>query len=241
MKLTTVLASVNDNPKYYKFIPMQIYFWAKFNIKFIAIFVGNEIPIDLINYKDNIILWNKNLNIHTAYVAQNIRIYYTALLNLPDDEMVMITDMDMLPTNDIYYKSELENFNKQDFIYYRHFDEGQIYICYNAAHSSIWAKIFNIYSIDDIENELNNNFNPIYSGIPGKDEWYRDQEILTSKLLKYDNLKILKRPIKRLEIDTYINHLKLGDKYFIKNYDDVHFHRDYDSNEELIYNALGQL
>lgn len=104
MKLTTVLASVNNNSDYYKFIPKQIKFWNHFNINFIAIFVNDIIPEELIQYKNNIILWDKNLCLNTSFVAQNIRIYYPALLKLPDDEMVMITDMDMLPTNDEYYK-----------------------------------------------------------------------------------------------------------------------------------------
>ena len=47
--------------------------------------------------------------------------------------MVMITDMDMLPTNDKYYKENLENYSHDDFIYYRNIDHRQIYMCYNAA------------------------------------------------------------------------------------------------------------
>ena len=42
MKLTTVLASVNNNRDYYLFIPKQILFWEKFSIKFIAIFIGDS-------------------------------------------------------------------------------------------------------------------------------------------------------------------------------------------------------
>jgi hypothetical protein len=44
--------------------------------------------------------------------------YYTTLIDLPDDEIIMITDMDMLPINSSYFKEGLENFNKDDFIYY---------------------------------------------------------------------------------------------------------------------------
>ena len=90
MKLTTVLSSANNNPKYYMFVPKQIKFWNRFNIKFIAIFVGENIPEVLLDYKDNIILYNKNLNLNSVYIAQNIRIFYPALLSLPDDEIVMI-------------------------------------------------------------------------------------------------------------------------------------------------------
>ena len=124
----------------------------KFGIKFIAIFVGNQIPMEIIQYSDNIILWDENLDLNTAFVAQNLRIYYPALLdNIPDDELVMITDMDMLPTNSKYYCNNLEKFTINDFIYYRHIDGNQIYMCYNAAHPSIWKKVFNINNKEDIK------------------------------------------------------------------------------------------
>ena len=241
MKLSTVLSAVNNNPKYYMFIPKQIIFWNKFNINFIAIFVGEYIPEELLNYKNNIILWNKNLNLNDVYIAQNIRIYYPSLLKLPDDEMVMITDMDMLPTNDIYYKSGLEFFNKDDFIYYRNIDGIQIYICYNSAHPSTWSKIFNIYSENDIENIMIEKYNNYYNGIPGSCGWFDDQEIMYKKLIHYEHLKILNRPIKRLEVANYYYHLNNNDTNFINKYDDIHFHRNYFDNEELILNAEKQL
>jgi hypothetical protein len=243
MKLTTVLASTNDNQKYYKFIPKQILFWKLFNIKFIAIFVGEKIPDELTEYKDNIVLWDKPSNyiLHTAYIAQNIRIYYTALLNLPDDEMVMITDMDMLPMNDKFYKEGLDTFEKKDFIYYRHIDGKQIYMCYNAAHPSVWSNVFNITSENNINTILINNYNKHYDGLPGSTGWYSDQEIMYSGLINYPHLKVLNRPLKRVEMYMYNRHLLNGDVNFISLYDDAHFHRDYDSNEKYILNAISQL
>ena len=44
MKLTTVLCAVNDNPEYYRFVPKQIQFWAKFGIRFVTVFVGAAVP-----------------------------------------------------------------------------------------------------------------------------------------------------------------------------------------------------
>ena len=60
-------------------------------------------------------------------------------------------------------------------------------------------------------------------------------------LINYENLKILNRPIKRLEIYMYKNHLLLNHKNFISMYDDVHFHRSYIDNEQLILDAENQL
>jgi hypothetical protein len=234
MKLTTVVASVNDNPNYYLFIPKQILFWKKINIKFIAIFVGKQIPDEILSYANNIILWNNNLDLNTSFVAQHLRIYFPALLNLPNDEMVMITDMDMLPTNSNYYCNNLENFSVNDFIYYRHIDGNQIYMCYNAAHPSTWKKVFNINSEEDIKNRINSTYNTSYNGVPGSNGWFIDQEIMYTMLIQYPHLKVLNRPIKRLETWDLIKNMNIADKKFISSYDDVHFHRSFNNNRDLI-------
>lgn len=240
MKLSTVLCAVNNNPSYYLFIPKQIIFWRKFNINFIAVFVGETIPEELTIYTNNIILWNKNLDLNTAYIGQNIRIFYPALLNLPDDELVMITDMDMLPMSNTYYTSGLENYSIDDFIYYRNIDGNQIYICYNAAHPKTWSKVFNIKSENDIEKILYDNYNKRYNGIPGSPEWYIDQEILYKYLIDYPSLKVLNRPIRRLEMCDYPYFLK-NNKNFINDFDDCHFHRSYHNNLIYILDAESQL
>ena len=241
MKLSTVISCVNNNPNYYLFIPKQIIFWKKFGIKFIAIYVADSIPEEIIKYSENIILWNKNLDINTSFVAQNLRIYYPALLNLPDDEMVMITDMDMLPMSSSYYCDGLEKFTKDDFIYYRHIDGNQIYMCYNASHPSTWKKVFNINNEEDIIHTIYKSFNKSYDGIPGSTGWFTDQEIMFKNLINYPQLKVLKRPIRRLEVYMFEKHISNNDINFIKNYDDAHFHRNYKNNEHLILNSEKQL
>jgi len=241
MKLSTVIASVNNNPAYYLFIPKQIIFWQKFNIKFIAIFVGEKIPDELIAYKANIILWSHNLDINSAYVAQNIRIYYTALLDLPADELVMMTDMDMLPMNHTYFTEGLEQFNVDDFIYYREVACQQIYMCYNAAHPSTWGKVFGINNEEDIKRNLYDKYIMQYDGIPGSTGWFIDQNIMFDKLINYQHLKVLNRPLKRLEMDVYENHLKNRDDNFINKYDDAHFHRSYFKHEASILDAERQV
>ena len=243
MKLKTVIGSVNNNPEYYLFIPKQIFFWSIFNIKFIAIFVGDKIPDELIEYKDNIILWNRNKNINSAYTAQNIRMYYTSLIKLEKDEMVMMTDMDMLPMSIKYYIEGLEEYNKDDFIYIRNvdYDRKEIYMCYNLAHPSLWSELFKINSEDDIEKKLNENYVSNYNGNPGENAWFTDQRIMYDTLINYKNLIILNRPITRLETWMYKEHLNKNDKNFIHSYDDCHFHRSYLSNKNLIEDAEMQM
>ena len=61
------------------------------------------------------------------------------------------------------------------------------------------------------------------------------------KLIGYKYLKVLNRPLKRLEVDMYYNHLNNNDHNFILDYDDCHFHRDYFKNKFLILDAIKQL
>jgi len=241
MKLTTVLSCVNNNENYYLFIPKQILFWGHFGIKFIAIFIGEKIPEEINHCSDNIILWKNNLDINTSFVSQNLRIYYPALLNLPDDEFVMITDMDMLPMTPNYYCDELTNYTKNDFIYYRNVDGNQIYMCYNSAHPSVWKTVFNISSEEDIIKRIYETFDIKYNGIPGSTSWFSDQEIMYKYLIDYPYLKVLNKPIRRLEMYMYEEHLKKNDTKFIHLYDDSHFHRNFKKNENFILNAENQL
>lgn len=232
MKLTTVLGSVNLNPEYYLFIPKQIKFWAKHNIKFIAILIGNKIPKELEPYTTNIILWKHNNEINNVFLSQHLRIYYPALLNLPDDELCMITDMDMLPININYYTDDLEKYNIEDFIYYRDFLGNQIIICYNAAHPQTWSKVFNIKTEEDIVNRLYETYSDSYEGKPDGNKWSFDQEIMYKTLINYPSLKILRRPIKRLEKWTFLKIIRTKNKTF--DYNDIHFHRSFKSNQYLI-------
>jgi len=167
--------------------------------------------------------------------------YYTALIDLPEDEMVMITDMDMLPMRKSYFTEGLEHFKFEDFIYYRNVDYNQIYMCYNAAHPKIWGKLFGIASQADVKNKISENYIVQYNGIPGSTGWFTDQLIMYQRLIHYEHLKVLNRPLKRLDVDVYEKHFNNGDENFIKDYDDAHFHRSYFKNEVYIFNAERQL
>jgi len=237
MKLATVFCAVNNNPEYYRFIPKQILFWRKFGIRFIAVFVGQSLPAELIPYSHSIILWHRNAELDSAFVALNLRLYYPALLNVADDEAVMITDMDMLPIKSSYYTAGLENYSKDDFIYYRNVDNGQMRICYNAAHPHTWGAIFGIKSDADVERAVYQNYAVAYSGLPGS---FKEEEILYQKVANYPRLHILDRPIKRLDVWTYTQHLQKGVLNFIDEYDDANFDRSYNRNQFLIADAEGR-
>ena len=85
------------------------------------------------------------------------------------------------------------------------------------------------------------NYHDSYDGIPGSSGWFIDQEIMYKKLINYPTLKVLNRPIKRLEVNQYLQHINKKHTNFLLNYDDVHFHRNYFNNEKLISHAENEL
>lgn len=242
MKISIVFCAVNDNPEYYRFIPMQIYFWRTFGMKFIVVFVGNSIPEELTPFRDNIILWNLTPELNSAYVAQNLRLYFPALISAGDENAaVLITDMDMLPANKTYYTDGLDSFDKEDFIYYREpYENKELYMCYNAATPATWGKVFNIRNKDDIVSMLRINYE-LNSGVLGTEGWTTDQRTLYKYATKYSQLKILRRPVRRLETWIYAKRVQNGDKDFFKEYDDAHFHRSFERNKSFILNAKHQI
>lgn len=240
MKLTLVCGAVNENPHYYKFIPSQIQFWAYFNISFVAVYVGAELPAELVPFKSHIIMWPHTPQLHSAYVAQIIRLFIPALLNMPDDECVMITDIDMLPASPQYYIRDLGHYGPDDFIYYREKDKNQLYMCYNAAHPRAWASMFNIHSIEDVCAMLLKYYPDTYIGKVTTD-WFTDQLILYKHAETYPKIHILNKVPRRLEVWDYKDHLERGDCDFVKSYDDIHFHESFIRNEPLIAHALTEL
>ena len=80
-----------------------------------------------------------------------------------------------------------------------------------------------------------------YDGIPGSTGWFIDQNIMYDKLINYKHLKVLNRPLKRLDVDVYENHLKNHDENFMNKYDDAHFHRSYFKHEASILDAERQI
>ena len=59
--------------------------------------------------------------------------------------------------------------------------------------------------------------------------------------MNYEHLRILNRPLNRLETWMHRAHLQKKDTNFLRHYDDAHFHRSYHANESLIIDAENQI
>jgi len=181
MKITTVLTAVNDNPRYTRFIPLFLHMWKRLypGLTVRIIYIGHGLPADLAAYSANIILFPPIEGVSTVYTAQTIRILYPALL--AENETTVITDMDMLPANTSYFSSMLDDIPANVFLTFRQpgcVSPDQIAICYNAASTAIWKKVFGINTLEDIRTFLKQKYDAQTDGLHGGKGWWTDQILL---------------------------------------------------------------
>jgi hypothetical protein len=180
MKLDCILTACNTNELYLDFIPIFIKAWNKLypDIDVKIVLINDIIPTKFEAYKDNIILFKPIPNISTAFTSQYIRLLYPCILKQYKNG-IMITDMDIIPMNRTYYTKNIENIDNNKFIYLRDVclnDYKQIAMCYNVGLSSTWANIFNINTIEDINQRLIDVYKNInYVDGHGKSGWGTDQ------------------------------------------------------------------
>lgn len=203
MKISHVLTAVNENETYLKFVPLFVKMWRTFypSILPVILLIANHIPDYLHAYKEYIVLFPPIKEIHTAYIAQTIRILWPALINTEDG--ILITDMDMIPGNSSYFTDAVLNISNDHFISLRGGNSNQIYICYNVATPKIWGSIFSIRSVEDVTTFLK-RYGKGYDGIHGGRGWETDQRLLYSYVMRHPNRVILKDTqtnFKRLDWD----------------------------------------
>ena len=153
MKIELCLVACDLNTNYLDFFPLVLKTWKDIvGIDIKLILISTQIPENLIEYKNNIILFKPNENIPTAFQAQCIRILYPCILN----KNIILSDMDLIPLNRTYYTYNIEKYKEDSFIVYRNVleDIKQYPICFCAANSKIWKEIFNINTEEDIRKTL---------------------------------------------------------------------------------------
>lgn len=214
MRFTDVLTATDMNPNYYKFIPIFIETWKQIfpGIRVHIILISEIITDELQQFKDYIKLFKPLNGMSTAFIAQNIRTLYPALLTDAKGG-ILITDMDMIPMGKKYYTETIQHFDTTKFICYRPLNcvgKNEMVICYNIAHYDVWADVFQIQNLDDITNTLHTLYkeNP-YEDVHGGIGWCTDQLYLFSRTQEWNkqtrNLLILDHNI----YDIYHDNISL--------------------------------
>jgi len=200
-KFDCVLTAVNNNSLYLQYIPNFIKSWSILfpEIEIKIIMIEKEIPKEYEIYSKYITLFEPIQGLDTAYIAQNIRLYYPSIINKTG---VLITDIDIYPLNRKYFENHINHkLLESTFISYRPkgcVGADQIAMCYNIASSRIWTKINECTNIDDVKKKLivnyPNNYG-VYRPSPLdwlKWGWFEDQEILYKMVIKSNvNIKFI--------------------------------------------------
>ena len=229
MRISKVILVCNDNSNYYQFANDVYDIWQKY-IKIephLFIITDDKSKLD-IHFGDRTIQYIKPVkDIPTAFQSQVIRLLLPSLF---EDDIVLITDIDMIPLNRKFFKSYLKYLDDDFFV--RYFQNYQM--CYNCAKGSIWKEMFNINSISEIKSKITQWYQE-YNGMHTT-----DQRILHKSLEgSFCNKLILttylpnKTPLPRLS--TYSKFTKFQDVPLneLTRYIDFHCHHVF-KNDELV-------
>jgi len=190
MKLNCILTSVNDNKLYIDFIPLFVKSWTLLypNVDIKIILIMNKLPENLLEFKNNIILFYPIKNISTAFISQYIRLLYPCILNYENG--IMITDIDIIPMNKTYFTKNIKDVENNKFIYYRGnvaFEYKEIAMCYNVSLANVWKDIFKIDSLEQIKKRLIQTYKKInYNNETNNSAWCTDQLHLYKYVMKWN-------------------------------------------------------
>lgn len=230
MIIGTVLSSFTNDEKYYCFVPLFIATWKKLiqevNIKLICI---GKTPSALDKYKDHIVEYENVLNIKNSFISQVIRVLWPSFLD-NEKNGILVTDIDMIPTKQNFYKSFLEPINDDKFVHFcpkKTYKKGQmITMCYNVASRETWNKLFKFDSIEEALIALSNK--QMIDGKHGGQGWYIDQDYLTHCVNTYINetdIVVCLNWLERLDWNMHnYNKEKFVELYNKEHFTDCHFY-----------------
>ena len=149
IKIDRAIVSTNTNPTYIDFWPVVAKAWTKMGIKpTLALIADDDVEID--ESLGDVIRFKPIPGVPTSIQAQTIRLLLPAYF---EDEVSIISDIDMLPLNKAYYVDGVKSCPDNAFVVYRpnpYPDQKLISMCYNAAKGSTFKEVFHIKSIEDI-------------------------------------------------------------------------------------------
>lgn len=184
-----VVVSTNNNPQYKFFVPIVEWMWNKLGwdvctLIHVGATDGNtpSMPLDVNRHNsDN---WYGNLRLlipvvpglRSETIAQASRLY--AASRLPDDALIMTSDMDMLPLGD-HWKPNPDNITVygHDLTWHSYFP-----MCYIAMTGAKWKQVMNLTG--DIPGDMLRDAKE--TGMPFSNDWEQwwnhDWHLITERL-----------------------------------------------------------
>ncbi|MDR3646001.1 MAG: hypothetical protein P4L22_00485 [Candidatus Babeliales bacterium] len=238
LKIDRVILSTDANPDYIQFWPIVSKVWQDYiGIKpTLALIADKSVYID--ESIGDVIRFEPIPGVKTSLHAQVIRFLLPAYF---EDEVCIISDIDMIPLNKNYFFDSVRNVQDDCFVTYRNYfypDTTTIYpMCYNAAKGKVFKEIFKISNINDITSIVQ-NWSALNLG------WSTDEILLLKYLRNWKDTKtrcvhldqeITGRVDRGNNLSCDLNLIKSG------GYIDAHCPRPFNMYKKEIYNILNAL
>lgn len=231
-----VILGCDANPLYLEFWPIVAKTWKEIvGIKpTLALIASKDVIID--ESLGDVIRFEPIPGIPTSFQAQTIRLLLPAYF---ENEVCIISDMDMIPLQRSYFVDSVADFDRDSFIVYK---DGAIdtnvykeyAMCYNVALGRTFKEVFGVRSVHEIKNKIIE-----WYGL--KLGWTTDQQVLYKALNEWKdkNTRLVKlghdvHPrVDRLYWRYSIPHIKNKNFYI-----DCHMLRPYSAYKNLIDELL---
>lgn len=230
MKIKYSVVSSNNDKTYLDFWPYVSRAWKKMGIKPILMFIDKDRPEGIEQY-GKVFYFDSMDDCSIVHQSQNIRFWAAKLL----DDNFIISDMDMIPISESYFKDNSKNINggiisySSDIINYRWYRRNPQYpMCYLVGHPKNFVEILDM-------NE--NNHQEFLKKMCNPNNVISDQKYFYNKSEKNKHIKIthLKRGWVEERYAT-----KRIDKviwpegnYNVYDYIDCHLPRPYSENKKI--------
>jgi hypothetical protein len=239
MKIQRAIMSTDANPEYYHFWPSVAKKWKKWDIVPTLVVISEE-KLEIDESLGEVIYVTPEPTTPTAQQAQIARLFGAASF---EDEICLISDIDMMPLKKEYFVNSVKDYDDEDFVAY----SSDAYVpgnpaypaypmCYLCSKGSNFKQIIGA-NLDDfhahVKDWLEHGFG-----------WYTDEKIFYKKLQKWQseqNIRLLRRGFNLSPDPTSIGRIDRSCNSFyydelLKNnfYVDYHMPRPYEKHKDTI-------
>jgi len=240
VKIHRAIVATDANSEYYQFWPIVARRWASWGI-IPTLAVVSDTKLDIDESLGDVIYHAPNPNVPTAQQAQVIRLFLAANF---EDDVCLISDIDMLPLNRDYFLDSVQYYDSSNFVVYSsdaYLSGDPAYpaypMCYLASEGENFKEIIdgNLESFNEI----------IVSWIDEGFGWHTDEKVFYQKLQKWESINHLTVTLRRgfnlsadpgaiRRIDRSWNSSYNKDMIQQKYYVDYHMPRPYKEYKSVI-------
>ena len=231
MKIQRAIMATDANPEYYQFWPVVAKRWNSWGITPTLAVVSDK-KIDIDESLGDVIYHTPNPDVPTPQQAQIIRLFLAASY---EDDVCLISDIDMLPLKKDYFTKTIEVYDNVSFVVY----SSDAYpptdpafpaypMCYLASDGENFKEI--------IEGDLESFNDVVVAWLEEGHGWHTDEKVFFQKLQKWDAINNLMIPLRR-GFNMSPDPASIGRNLISSGfYIDYHMPRPYEKFKEVIDN-----